>query len=111
MWKADLDIALSGGVGVFENSLFVGSSEGAGLRLGADSGDVVWSTQLRGEVLSPPQSNGRVVVAQTYETKLQGLDFETRDLLWTYDSNLHVLTLRGTSAPILCCGLVCVWCG
>jgi outer membrane protein assembly factor BamB len=83
LWKKSLDVSLSGGVGVYEDALFVGSSEGFVLRLDASSGEVLWSTQLRGEVLAPPQGNGKVVVAQTY------------------DSNVPVLTIRGTSAPIL----------
>jgi len=101
LWKENLKIALSGGVGVFENSLFLGSAEGGVLKLDSASGEVQWTTQLRGEVLSPPQSNGRVVVAQTYDGKLQGLDFDSGAVLWTFDSNVPVLTVRGTSSPIL----------
>ena len=56
---------------------------------------------VRGEVLSPPQGNGSVVVAQTYDGKLQGLDFNSGEIIWTYDSNVPVLTVRGTSVPIL----------
>jgi len=101
LWKKDLDTPLSGGVGVYEDALFLGSSEGFVLKVDANSGEQLWSTQLRGEVLSPPQGNGRVVIAQTYDGKLQGLDFATGEILWTYDSNVPVLTVRGTSVPIL----------
>ena len=101
LWKADLDMSLSGGIGAYGDALFVGSSEGFVMKLDAGSGAVQWSTQLRGEVLSPPQGNGNVVIAQTYDGKLQGLDYQTGELLWTYDSNLPVLTVRGTSVPIL----------
>lgn len=100
-WKTNLDLALSGGVGVYEDALFVGSGEGSVLKLNAASGDVEWSTALRGEILAAPQSDGNVVVAQTYDGKLQGLDFASGELLWTYDSNVPVLTIRGTSTPIL----------
>ena len=101
LWKKDLDTALSGGVGVYEDALFVGSGEGSVLKLTAASGDVEWSTALRGEILAAPQSDGSVVVAQTYDGKLQGLDFDSGELLWTYDSNVPVLTIRGTSTPII----------
>ena len=106
LWKADLDTPLSGGVGVYEDVLLLGSSEGFVLKVDANSGEILWSTQLRGEVLSPPQGNGKVVIAQTYDGKLQGLDFQTGDILWTYDSNVPVLTIRGTSVPILRNGVV-----
>ena len=106
LWKADVETSLSGGVGVYEDALLLGSSEGFVLKLDANSGALQWSTRLRGEVLSPPQGNGAVVVAQTYDGKLQGLDFATGELLWTYDSNVPVLTVRGTSVPILRNGVV-----
>ncbi|MCB1690159.1 MAG: outer membrane protein assembly factor BamB [Halioglobus sp.] len=100
VWEAELETQLSGGVGVYEDSLFVGSSEGYVLRLDASSGERVWSTPVRGEILSAPQGNGKVVVAQTYDGRLQGLDYQTGTILWTYDSNVPVLTIRGTSTPI-----------
>jgi outer membrane protein assembly factor BamB len=42
-----------------------------------------------------------VVVVQTNDGKLQGLDFSKGSILWTYDSNIPVLTVRGTSSPIV----------
>lgn len=100
LWEADLETSLSGGIGVYDDALFVGSSEGFVLRLDANSGERVWSTPLRGEILSAPQGDGKVVVAQTYDGRLQGLDHETGKIIWTYDSNVPVLTIRGTSTPI-----------
>jgi outer membrane protein assembly factor BamB len=101
LWKTKLKTTLSGGVGFSEGSLLLGTSDGFVLRLDAGTGDKVWSTRLQGELLSPPQGNGRVVVAQTYDGRLQGLDFDTGEKLWIYDSNMPVLTLRGTSTPIV----------
>jgi outer membrane protein assembly factor BamB len=100
-WEVELDDTLSGGVGVYEDTLFVGSSEGFVIKLDATSGEKIWSSLVKGEILSSPQSNGKVVIAQTYDGKLQGLDFTTGKLLWTYDSNVPVLTVRGTSTPII----------
>jgi outer membrane protein assembly factor BamB len=71
------------------------------LKLDAKTGERAWSTTLRGEILSAPQSNGAVVVVQTYDGKLQGLDNTSGAVLWTYDSNVPVLTVRGTSSPIM----------
>ena len=101
LWEVDLDISLSGGVGVYNDVLLLGSSEGLVLKLDANTGEQLWTTMLTGEILSPPQANGKVVVAQTYNGKLQGLDFATGQLLWTYNSKVPVLTLRGTSVPIM----------
>lgn len=101
LWDTELETELSGGVGVYEQALFVGSADGNVIKLSADSGAVEWQTQLSGEILSPPQGDGRVVVVQTYDGRLQGLDFSSGEKLWTYDSNVPVLTIRGTSTPIL----------
>ncbi|HBQ39827.1 MAG TPA: outer membrane protein assembly factor BamB, partial [Halieaceae bacterium] len=101
VWDADLELPISGGVGLYENSIFLGASDGFVIRLDASNGDLVWRAAVTGEVLAPPQGNGKVVVAQTYDGKLHGLDFTTGERLWTYDSNMPVLTIRGTSTPIL----------
>ena len=101
LWELELDVALSGGVGVYENVLLLGSSEGLVLQLDASTGEQLWTTMLTGEILSPPQANGKVVVVQTYNGKLQGLDFTTGELLWTHTSKVPVLTVRGTSVPII----------
>ncbi|MEM1153422.1 MAG: outer membrane protein assembly factor BamB [Pseudomonadota bacterium] len=101
LWDTELEVPLSGGVGVYRNALFVGSSDGYVIKLDADSGEMLWQTSVSGEVMSVPQSNGQVVVAHTLDGKLQGLDFDSGEVIWTYDSNVPVLTLRGSCSPVL----------
>jgi len=105
-WERELEVNLSAGVGLYENSLFVGTSEGYVTRLSTEDGSEIWSTRLHGEVLAAPQGDGKVVVAQTYDGRLQGLDFSSGEKLWVHDSNVPVLTVRGTSTPILSNGVV-----
>lgn len=100
-WKTDLDLALSGGVGHHGSSIFVGASEGLVMRLSADSGEEIWRTAVSGEVLAAPQGDGRYVIAQTYDGKLMGFDYETGGISWTYTSDVPVLTLRGTGTPMI----------
>ncbi len=100
-WKSELDLALSGGVGHHRDSIFVGASEGLVMRLSADSGKEIWRAVVSGEVLSAPQGDGRYVVAQTYDGKLMGVDYETGETRWTYTSDGPVLTLRGTGTPMI----------
>jgi len=100
-WKNDLDLAISGGVGHHRDSIFVGASEGLVMRLSADSGEEIWRAIVSGEVLSAPQGDGRYVVAQTYDGKLMGFDYETGETRWTYTSDVPVLTLRGTGTPMI----------
>jgi outer membrane protein assembly factor BamB len=101
LWQVELDVSLSGGVGFYEGFLLVGSSDGFVLQLNAADGSLNWSTRLSGEILAPPRGNGRVVVVQSYEGRVQGLDFNSGEKLWAFDSNVPVLTVRGTSSPIL----------
>ena len=81
--------------------LLLGSSDGSVIALSDQDGSMLWSSQLQGEILAAPQTNGRVVVAQSYNGKLHGLDASDGSELWVYDSNLPVLTLRGTSTPVI----------
>jgi outer membrane protein assembly factor BamB len=106
VWRKELELPLSGGVGLYENSLFLGTNDGEVLRLDAQSGELLWSTPVTGEILAPPQGNGRVVVAQTYDGKLFGLKHDSGEILWRYDSSVPVLTIRGTSTPVLDGGVV-----
>ncbi len=101
IWEVELDLMLSGGVGVYDNTLMLGSRDGSVLQLDASTGAINWSTRLSGEVLAPPQANGKVVVAQSYEGRVQALNFDTGKKIWTFDSNVPVLTIRGTSTPIV----------
>ncbi len=105
-WKEKVETGLSGGVGYDDGNLYLGSADGEVLRLDARDGSVRWSARVTGEVLAPPQGDGRVVIAQTYDGKLHGLDHDTGERLWSYDSNVPVLTIRGTSTPILRDGTV-----
>jgi len=101
IWKREIDNFLSGGVGLYKDKLFLGTVDGAALMMDAKGGEIIWSSRLSGEVLAAPQSNGDVVVVQTYDGKLSGLDFVTGVKIWTFDSNLPVLTIRGTGTPII----------
>ena len=101
LWKVDLDLPISGGVGKYGDSLFVGGADGLVLRLDANGGGEIWRSEVTGEVLSAPQGNGDIVVAQTYDGKLIGFDMATGDQRWVHLSDVPVLTLRGTSTPLI----------
>ena len=101
LWKENFDLPFSGAVGYGNDMLFLGTSNGEVLALSATDGTQLWRTQLHGEIMAPPQTNGKIVVVQSYDGKLQGLSIDDGSELWVYDSNLPVLTLRGTNTPII----------
>ncbi|MEM1404088.1 MAG: outer membrane protein assembly factor BamB [Pseudomonadota bacterium] len=106
LWRQKTKRRMAGGVGHYEGSLFLGGADGEVYRYAADTGELIWESGVSGEVLAPPQSNGRVVVVQSYDGKLYGFDHENGERLWRYDSNVPVLTIRGTSTPILEGGVI-----
>lgn len=101
VWDADLDELIVGGVGVSKRLVMVGTAAGELVALDRDSGDIVWRVEVGGEVLAQPKSDGGLVFVQTFDGQLLGLDADSGKRLWSYRNSLPVLTLRGTSSPLL----------
>ncbi len=106
LWDIDLDAEITGGVGAAEGIVLVGTSSGRVFALYQEDGEEIWQSQVSGEVLAPPATDGDVVVVQTFNGKLVGLNAINGDKMWEYGSQLPVLTLRGTSAPVIEAGVV-----
>jgi len=100
-WKKKLDLPVSGAVGVGYGLVTIGTLKGEIVALDATNGEEKWKARVSSEVLAPPANNGDVVVVQTQDDRLIGLDASTGTQRWLYDSTPAVLTLRGTSAPIV----------
>ncbi len=101
LWEVDVEASLSGGVGAGYGLVLVGTEEGEVIALGAGDGSQRWRATVSSEVLVAPQTNGRVVLVQSTDDNLHALDPETGERRWTYDSTVPVLTLRGTSRPLV----------
>ncbi len=101
IWKKDLNASVSGAVGVGYGLVMLGTISGEVIALDSTNGEVKWRAKVNSEVLAPPASNGDVVVVQTQDDRLVGLDANTGAQRWIYDSTPAVLTLRGTSAPLV----------
>jgi outer membrane protein assembly factor BamB len=67
----------------------------------ATDGVVEWEAAVSGEVLAAPAVSDDWVVVQTYDGKLLGFQPGSDEPAWTFTSDVPVLTLRGTSTPIL----------
>ncbi len=104
IWDAETDTPISGGPGGGEGLVLVGSSDGDVVALSAESGEEKWRTRVSSEVLAPPVAANGVVVTRTADGKLFGLGARDGTRLWVYDRTVPVLTLRGTSMPVLVSG-------
>ena len=101
LWRVELERPLSGGVGYHNRSLYLGGADGSVLQLSAEDGAVEWEAAVSGEVLAAPVVSDDWVIVQTYDGKLLGFLSGAEEPSWTFTSDVPVLTLRGTSAPIL----------
>ncbi|MCJ1885545.1 outer membrane protein assembly factor BamB [Pseudomonas sp. LA21] len=101
LWKKDLDLPISGAVGVGNGLVLLGTMRGDVIVLDAGSGEQKWRAKVTSEVLAAPATNGDVVVVQTQDDKLVAFDAATGNQRWLYEGTVPVLTLRGTGAPLI----------
>lgn len=92
---------ISGAVGAGAGQVVVGTLSGEVISLDATTGNELWRSRIGSEVLAAPAVNDRVVVVQTQDDRLIALDAYTGAQHWVYESTPALLTLRGTSAPLI----------
>jgi outer membrane protein assembly factor BamB len=100
-WQQEAEQTITGGVGAGEGLVMFGTEEAEVVVLSQIDGTEIWRSTVSSEVLSAPQTDGDVVVAQTVDGKLIALDHETGEQRWIYETTLPALTLRGTSSPVI----------
>lgn len=101
-WQRKLKkIEVSGAVGAGGGQVVLGTLAGEVIALDATTGNDLWRTNIGSEVLAAPAVNDRVVVIQTQDDRLIALDAFTGAQRWIYESTPALLTLRGTSTPVL----------
>lgn len=100
-WSKETHEPVSGGVSAGYGLVLMGTLKGEVLALDVSDGSIRWRAQVNSEVLAPPAINGDIVLVQTQDDHLIALDMDTGSRRWTYESTPAVLTLRGTSMPVL----------
>ena len=102
IWRTRLDDeTVTGGVGAGRGLVLLGTANAEVIAFNQFTGDELWRGAVTSEVLSPPQTNGDVVVAQTVDGKLIALDAADGARRWIYETTLPALTLRGTNRPVI----------
>lgn len=104
LWTSDTDVPISGGPGGGDGLVLVGSSDGDVVALAVETGEETWRVKVSSEVLAPPSAAEGIVVTRTVDGKLFGLNASDGVRVWVYDRTVPVLTLRGTSTPVLSSG-------
>jgi len=108
VWDAEVDFAVSGGVGADSDALYVGGFAGEVAALERSSGEQRWQIKLSGEILATPASDGDIVVVVSNDGRAYGLDSQSGKQLWRYDITLPALTMRGDSGATLFQGLALI---
>lgn len=106
VWRHKTGMAISAGTGVGEGLVLVGSSDGELLALDSETGEQRWRTGISSEILSVPRVYDGVVIIQTVDGNISGLSAEDGSTRWIHDRSVPVLTLRGTSTPLVEEGVV-----
>jgi len=101
LWQTALDVTIAGGPGVGEGLVIVGSNHGDVIALSTTDGKLQWQVKVSSEILAVPQISQGIVVVRTIDGKLFGLASQTGQRLWVYERNVPLLTLRGTSTPLI----------
>ena len=100
-WKTELDVELSAGPAVGEDTVVVGSKEGLVIALDASSGAEQWRVFVGGEMIAKPLINGDKVIVQTIGNRLIALARFDGKQRWEMEQTLPVLTMRGASSPVM----------
>ena len=100
-WRVNLKKDISGGVGIGDNMVLLGTINSTVLALNADNGETLWESEVTSEVLSRPVTDDGIVVVQSIDGKITGLDASNGEQVWIYENTVPALTLRGTSSPLI----------
>ena len=106
LWKTNLDMEVTSGVGFGEDLVLVASRKGVVVALEPGKGQVLWRAQVASEVLAPPAAESGVVVVQSVDGQLTGLAAANGKRLWSVNRSEPALSLRGTATPVIVAGAV-----
>ncbi len=105
-WKTELDVGLSAGPAVGDDTVVVGSKDGVVIALDANSGAEQWRVFVGGEMIAKPLIDENNVIVQTIGNRLIALARFDGKQRWEMEQTLPVLTMRGASSPVMLGSLV-----
>jgi len=107
-WELKTEQAFSGGPGVDEDQLYMGTIDGRVIAYDRNGGTELWNAQVSSEVLAPPASADGFVVVRCIDGRVFGLDAVNGRRIWIYDHSVPLLTLRGNADLLVRAGVVFV---
>lgn len=92
---------VTGGVGAGGGLVFVGMTTGDVVALSAADGSEAWRIDIGTETVAPPIYDDGQIFIQTIDGRLLARDAATGESVWAFDSQVPILTLRGTATPVV----------
>jgi len=105
-WIKNLERKLAAGITSGFGKFIVSDIEGNVLGFSLDSQEILWETNIGGEVLANAVIDASLVVVKNSVGELTALDSSTGERKWTFRSQLPALTIRGTGDPAIKDGIV-----
>ncbi len=106
LWQQRIQTSPASAMVFDKEHLYFGTSRGEVFALNKRSGEQVWKQQLTSEILSPPVSYGGKLIVRSVDGRIHALNTNSGSKVWAHDRSMPVLSLRGTSAPIVSKGIV-----
>lgn len=106
--SANIPAMLSGGLTVSGEHVYVGTERGTLIALNANDGEIAWTANAGGEVLSRPEVSDGLVLVHTGNGLLQAFDTASGEQRWSLNLDTPSLSVRGESAPAVAMGAVFV---
>lgn len=100
IWRTDLDVIISGGVGGNADHHFVATRDGEVIALNA-LGKEIWRQKISSESLVPAAVDDDSVIVRGVDGNITALSVLDGKQLWIYSRDVPVLSLRGSSALIV----------
>jgi len=101
LWQRETGLPFSGGPEVEDQRLILGSTDGDLVAMSTGDGSELWRTELSSEILSVPRVGGDTLVLHTLDDSIFGFDIANGEPRWSYSSRAPILTLRGSSTPVI----------
>ena len=105
-WSKSKNDSVSGGIDVNFKTITYGTLDGDLVALDYIDGTELWRARTSSEILTPPTTDGNMLIAQTGDGRIAGYDFKSGERQWFHQTTLPRLTLRGTSRPYINQGFI-----
>lgn len=101
LWRADLKLPISGGLGYGGGMLLGGTITGEVFAVNPSDGTLLWRHQVSSEVLSTPAAASGLVVVRSLDDHVFALSTDDGSQRWVFKGETPPLTLHGSSGPVI----------